>query len=558
MASYDPPPGPPPNHGASADYYGNSNAGGYVPPPQPTYGQNEYGGYGNGNGNGGYPPQQQQYPPPQPNYKAEGYGQQGQQQQQPQGPPPPYTTFEEKFAVATPKYNDLWAAILFLVTFFGVVVVSGLSLHGYASTRGNTGKGIYDNQNNFGLSTNTIILFAFVLGTALVLSFIYLMIARKFTKQLIWITAIANIVIGIATGVYYLSRRYYSAGIVFILFALFYAYCFYTWRSRIPFSIVMLQTAIDVARNFGHVFMVSFIGGLVALAAGAWFAVTFVAVYVKYTPSRDNPACGVSGGSCSSAKVIGLLVFLVFGFYWITEVIKNVMHTSVSGVYGSWYFCSRSQMPRHPTLGAFKRSMTYSFGSICFGSLLVALIQLLRQALSIARQGASQDGNLIGSCIFCCLECFVGLIQWMIEYFNHYAYSYIALYGDPYIKAAKATWTMMKDRGMDALVNDCLVDPVLTAGSTAVGYLCALLAYLYLLFTDPVYNRDGSFTVVVVAFAFLVGLQMANVFLVPIKSGVSTIFTSMAHSPEVLMRDHPELYRQILAVYPHVQTMIQA
>jgi hypothetical protein len=44
---------------------------------------------------------------------------------------------------------------------------------------------------------------------------------------------------------------------------------------------------------------------------------------------------------------------------------------------------------------------------------------------------------------------------------QHYAYSYIALYGDSYIHSAKATWTMMKDRGIDALVNDCLVRPPL-------------------------------------------------------------------------------------------------
>ena len=30
-------------------------------------------------------------------------------------------------------------------------------------------------------------------------------------------------------------------------------------------------------------------------------------------------------------------------------------------------------------------------------------------------------------------------------------------------------------------------------GSVLIGYLCALLAYLYLQFTNPMYNRDGVF-----------------------------------------------------------------
>ena len=83
----------------------------------------------------------------------------------------------------------------------------------------------------------------------------------------------------------------------------------------------MLQTTMDIAKNFGHVFMVSAIGGLVALAFGAWFSVTLVAVYVKYEPNGTgrgdrNPACSSStGSSCSSGKVIGLLVFITFAGY---------------------------------------------------------------------------------------------------------------------------------------------------------------------------------------------------------------------------------------------------
>ncbi len=61
---------------------------------------------------------------------------------------------------------------------------------------------------------------------------------------------------------------------------------------------------------------------------------------------------------------------------------------------------------------------------------------------------------------------------------------------------------MIKDRGIDALVNECLIGPVLSMGSTFIAYACALLAYLYLVFTAPAYNSNGDYTPVVVAFAF--------------------------------------------------------
>ena len=115
---------------------------------------------------------------------------------------------------------------------------------------------------------------------------------------------------------------------------------------------------------------------------------------------------------------------------------------------------------------------------------------------------------------------------------------------------------MMKDRGIDALVNECLINPVLTMGSLFVAYSCVLLAYLYLRFGNIV--METGYYAVIMAFAFLIGLQICNVFLVPIKSGTSTLFVAMAFDPQVLMTQHPELWNRMVDVYPHVQQMVHA
>jgi Plasma-membrane choline transporter len=348
-----------------------------------------------------------------------------------------------------------------------------------------------------------------------------------------------------------------------MIFAVFAIFCFISWIPRIPFSVVMLQTCMDVAKHLGHVFLVSLIGGIVSVAFAAWFSVTLVAVYVAYMPgksgSRSNPACSGSG-SCSSAKVIGLVVFITFAGYWITEWLKNTIHTTVAGVYGSWYFCAGKPggMPKGATRGAFKRATTYSFGSISFGSLIVALINMLRQACSIAQSQSAQDGNIVGTIFFCCLGCLIGLLDWAVTFINRYAFSHIALYGKAYLPAAKDTWKMMKDRGIDALINDCLIGPVLTMGSLFVAYLCALLSYLYLEFTKPSYNEGRTFTPVVMAFAFLIGLQVCQIFLTPVSSGVDTLFVAMSWDPDVLVREHPDLWAKLVSVYPHIQNAIHA
>ncbi|KAH8804945.1 putative DUF580 domain protein Pns1 [Xylogone sp. PMI_703] len=492
------------------------------------------------------------YPPPQ-------YGEQQQynnQQAYGNGQGPGKQDFHQTFKPEGSRYKDIWAALLFLLVFAGFIAVSGLGLYGYSATKGQQGGGIYGDASRVGLNTNTIILFAFVLCVAFVTSLAYFWIIRTFTKQVIYITGILQIVFGIGTAIVYFARHYYSAAIVFLIFTVFYIICFISWIPRIPYSVLMLRTIIDVSKRYGHVFIVSFIGGLLATAFGAWFSVTLVAIYAKYEPG--SAACNVGGGGCSTAKVIGLVAFVTFAGYWISEVIKNVMHVTISGVYGSWYFYSQKPMgvPSGATRGAFKRAMTGSFGSICFGSLLVAIIQFLRQAASVAQQQSAQQGNLVGEIVFCLLRCLISILDWAIQFINEYAFSYIALYGKAYIPAAKATWRMIRDRGMDALINECLINPVLTMGAVFVAYLCSFLAYLYIEFTKPAYNSSGSFTPVVMAFAFLIGLQIANVFLVPIKSGVATFFVAMAFDPEVLVREYPELWQELVKVYPRVQQAV--
>ncbi|KAI9166518.1 Protein PNS1 [Paramyrothecium foliicola] len=564
--------------GEADKYFSPSQPGGYNqngydnsqysrPPPPPPPPEQAYGGnYDNQNYNQQYQQQPGYNGGYQQNYNA-GYQQPDEYPLQQQAPPQySYTpaqpvgdekySFDQAFKIEKPKYNDLWAAILFIVAVGGFTAISALALWSYSRTRNVNGGGIYDGDNNFSLSTNTILLFVFCLVVAFVLSYAYVWLARLFPRQFIWVTGILNIIWALGTAIYYLYIRIYPAGIVFLIFGVFLAFCFWTWISRIPFSALMLKTSVDVSKKYGHVYLVSLLGGIVATALAAWFSVTLVAVYTRWEPSANNPSC--ANGGCSNAKVIGFIVYITFAMYWISEWLKNTIHTTISGVYGSWYFLPHN-FPKDATRGALKRALTYSFGSIAFGSLIVAIIRFLRQICSVARSQSASEGGIAGMAgyvLFCILGCFIAILEWIAEFVNRYAFSHIALYGKAYIPAAKDTFRMIKNRGFDALINECLIGPVLSFGAIFIAYACTLLAYLYLRFTDPPYNSDGSYTTVILAFAFLIGFQIANVFTTPLSSGIDTIFVAMAWDPQVMWRDHPELYNEMVRVYPKVQEAI--
>jgi len=209
-------------------------------------------------------------------------------------------------------------------------------------------------------------------------------------------------------------------------------------------------------------------------------------------------------------------------------------------------------MPKHPTLSAFGRASTLSLGSIAFGSLIVTLLELLKMVLHAAQNSANADGHPVEACLACCAACFVGIIESLVEYFNRYAYIEIALYGKPYITAAKDTWRLLADRGVSAIVNDSLVGMTLTWGGYAVGLLCSLFSYLYLRLTHPSYNAEGNYTAPVVLFAFLIGLQCSLTLSSAVEAGVSTIFVGLGEDPQVLAVRAPALFALIAQTYPDV------
>ncbi|KAI8821083.1 plasma-membrane choline transporter-domain-containing protein [Fimicolochytrium jonesii] len=537
------------------DYYGQG-------PPPPGYPpQNSY------QPHGGYAPQQP-YPqgPPQPQYQPNPYAAPSQtpyaynpNQQQysnypppQQGPPPPQDS-GEKFK-PTSAYKDVWATLLFLATLaaFGVCAAVGLShLKLNGNTNGNNGNNGTNNPNNTISLTpkDTGGILAAIVGSGAVLTVLYFMAMQKFAGALIKISMVFNVVILVALAVYYFSAGILSAAIIWLLMAALSAYFFWSWRSRIPLAKIILETVTTVTTQFPGTLVAGFIGLVLVTAFNALWVATFAGM-MQFFNDKNPP---------SNALRYVAIVFLLFALYYVTQVISNTVHVTVSGLFATYYFMGQPGGPRgkvtvpvsNPTAASAKRAVTTSFGSICFGSLIIAILQTIRALLRIAADQNAQDGNAIAALCAACAACCIGIIESLIEYFNKWAFVQVAVYGKDYIRAAKDTWMLCKQRGVDAIINDQLIGSVLGLGGTLIALICGFIAYLYVRFSDIPdnslhYGVFVSLAVVIGASEFFV---MSNV----IDSGNVTTFVCLAEDPAALQRTKPELYESIRQAYPQVQ-----
>jgi hypothetical protein len=83
----------------------------------------------------------------------------------------------------------------------------------------------------------------------------------------------------------------------------------------------------------------------------------------------------------------------------------------------------------------------------------------------------------------------------------------VAIYGKSFCTAAKDTWKLIKDRGVEAIINDNLIGNVLTMGSILIGVLCGAFGYAFIRIAKVTENT--TYIIILVLVAFFLGLMMA-------------------------------------------------
>lgn len=317
--------------------------------------------------------------------------------------------FEEKKQPV--KCRDPIFAVLFyanLACIIGVAAIFGRNPLSENNADANAG-------NDDGATVN-LTPFITVTGIAgavgLVFSALALQILMMIPGILIKAAIIFNVFVSLAVvviAIYYGLIPMAIIGGIFFLITCCYTYCIW---SRIPFATANLKTGCaSIRANCG----VSFIAYIVVIFAFFWVLLWNVAVIGV---QDQLITCEEVNGQQVCSNPNYLLFFLLFvSLYFTQNVLVSVIHTTVAGVVGTWWFVpEESGFCGKAVCGSFWRTLTTSFGSVCFGSLLVSIIQALRQIVNMAK-----NNDDIGPFIACCIDCILGCIEGLLEYFNKWA-----------------------------------------------------------------------------------------------------------------------------------------
>lgn len=411
------------------------------------------------------------------------------------GTPQPKQFNDVAFAVAF--YIHLGIMAFFLVTSIGAV------------DNGNGGGG------NSGIVFACTVCSIFACG----LSTLALGFMMRFATELVKIALFFSISISLTIGIMgFLSGQLFMGIMGLLSFALGIAYAYFVWH-RIPFAAANLNAALVAVKANMGLMLVAYI---------------FLAIGIMWTMWWSVAANGMINAYGSMVMFLFLL-----SYYWTHQVLQNTVHVTTAGVVGTWWFAPEeaSSCCSQAITDSFTRASTYSFGSICFGSLLVAIVQALRQLNRMIRD--NEDFSIV----VCLIDCILACIEGIMEYLNKWAYVYVGLYGYSYLDAGRNVMTLFQNKGWTVIITDDLAENVLFMISVGIGLITGLIGLILASLDQNLFANfeDASPTTIGFGIGLLIGILLSSIMMGTVASAVNTIIVCFAEAPREFEINHPEL-----------------
>merc|ERR1711998_32864 len=318
------------------------------------------------------------------------------------------------------------------------------------------------------------------------------------------------------------------AVLVVLLFA-YTAYTLYSMYHRVALAASMIKVAGGVLEELPSVFIAD---AMLAVCKFLWMIFCGASAWAILANTEHN--------------VFWVGSALALMTYWGLQVLSNIVLAASYGALGEWYYKGSARMT-----GPLVRAFSVHFGSVCFGSLLIAAIETIHDMLhTIQQKGAFPSWAL------CCIDRALATIQSTFDYINKYGFVQVAVHDETFLSASKRAISFLKYKGLTALVNDSIVFYLARVGAISGGLLSGAVPVLMMraLHHDKIdtvgLTSDQETTL---AFSgFFLGSYVVYTLISPFPAMVTALLVCFAEPPEILAQEHEAQYQALIEPWESV------
>lgn len=230
-----------------------------------------------------------------------------------------------------------------------------------------------------------------------------------------------------------------------------------------------------------------------------------------------------------SETEVWYLLYYGFMIFWVMELMTALGQFVISYAVQLWYFTPYEQdgsgkddVPSCAIFRGYAKGLFFHLGSLAFGSLIVALLSMIRiilQILSKQAEAASGGNKVVGCCIKgcqCCIWCF----ERFIKFLNKNAYMDIAITSSNFCVAARrAMGVILENVAAIAFLNgatwviEWLGLAAITSGAVYTSYIMVTSIAPFNDTTDEHYVEAPTLFAVIAGFvAFVIARAFMTVF----------------------------------------------
>ncbi len=242
----------------------------------------------------------------------------------------------------------------------------------------------------------------------------------------------------------------------------------------------------------------------------------------------------------SSTVLNYMMIFDLFMFLWTTEFVQAIGIFTVGGAVSHWYFGADSgdnhpdeenTGQSHPCCCSYWIAIRFHTGSAAFGSLLIAIVTMIRVAFEyidhkIRTAGEQLKARCLFKAISCMFRCCLCCLAQCMRFLSKQAYIHTAIHGDGFCFAAVRSYRLIFNNLLRFGATNSITAILMILGKVMVCLFSCLIGYTWVNYsgtysdrTKETYVTSSLFiSICILMLAYLVAEAFFNLFHVAIDA----------------------------------------
>ena len=373
-----------------------------------------------------------------------------------------------------------------------------------------------------------------------------------------------------------------TAGIVLLVLTALTAFVFWLWRREIELVARLLAVSAKSLQDNPHVITaVVFLKVCllcVLIPAGAFITAAYMNGEVTMNPEAirvdegaqtcvlrksssefDDVGGGTAGDEtpCCMWRADGwvsayIVLAALFALWSVTLAFEARLYT-VGGVVAQWYFApSGTSNFKGTTLSSLRNAAGPSFGSLCFGSLVLTAVAIAREMNRNARRDASRQGGGAFAVMMCLLSSCLDCVYALIEYVSKFATIQCAITGAAFCDAARSVSQLLANNFLSAYGVWWLPGTIMSTASfllsVAYGFVVGITSYAAWSSSSSPHPNAGAEAVLLGVIACVLAMIVLQFCVSVLLNVVDAVFVCYAMDLDRQLSSKPDVHEVFTAV----------